>query len=328
LTVLAISLTTFNNSLNISETAALVADANENLRTGLNFLTRDLIQTGGGIPTGGVPIPSGAGSIPIARPGPPGTAYTFNVGDTLPALTPGATLGPLVAGQQTDIVTMIYQDISVLARAPVTNEPWMLNSFPLVAIAADGSRATVDPRTPITNPDSAVMAGDLIMFSNALGNTLQEVTGTDGAQIMFFDQGDPLQLNQPGAAEGNIVNLQSSPGQYPPTTATRVIMASYYIDASSAANPRLVRAINARTGLAIGMGIENFQLSYDLVDGVNNPTNVKTPVAPNSPNQIRKVNIYMLGRSEDRHRATNLFFRNSLTTQVSLRSLSFVDRYR
>jgi hypothetical protein len=47
---------------------------------------------------------------------------------------------------------------------------------------------------------------------------------------------------------------------------------------------------------------------------------------PCSPNQIRKVNIILSGRSSRAMKGTKQFFRNTLTTQVSLRSLSFVDR--
>ncbi len=317
LVILAIALTSFRDAYTISESAALLADVNENLRSGMNFLVRDLIQTGQGIPTGGVPIPSGSGAQPVRRPSPPGQAYAFPPSAVLPALTPGAALGPLVGGQPTDIVTLLYADITL-----------PLNEAPLSFIAADGSRATVDPSIPITDPGTAVRPGDLILFSNALGNALQEVTRTDGGQTMFFDAGDALNLNQPAASEGTLVQLQSAPGQYPPTTATRLVMVTYYLDATDPINPRLVRQVGAGTPLAIALGIENFQLSYDLVDGVTNPTNVKTPVDPNSPQEIRKVNVFLTARSETAHRITRQFLRNSLSTQVSLRSLSFVDRYR
>jgi hypothetical protein len=74
--------------------------------------------------------------------------------------------------------------------------------------------------------------------------------------------------------------------------------------------------------------LEDLQLAYDLVDGVTNPTNIKTPTAPNSPNQIRKVNIFLAGRSDSAMRNMDDYLQRSLSTQVSLRSLSFVDRYR
>jgi len=49
---------------------------------------------------------------------------------------------------------------------------------------------------------------------------------------------------------------------------------------------------------------------------------------PCSPNQIRKVNVFMAGRSANEFSGTRRFFRNTLNTQVSLRSLALVDRYR
>ncbi len=317
LVVLALAFTSFQNAYSISESAALMADVNENLRSAMHFLVRDLIQTGQGIPTGGIPIPSGTGAQPVRRPSPPGAAYTFSDGPVLPALTPGAGLGPTVGGWATDMVTLLYADITL-----------PLNAAPLAFVAADGSRATVDPSIPITDPDTAIRPGDLILFSNALGNALQEVTRTDGGQTMFFDTGDPLNLNQPGAGEGTLGQLQSAPGQYPPTTATRVVMVTYYLDATDPSSPRLMRQVGAGTPLAIALNIENLQLSFDLVDGVTNPTNVKTPVPPNSPQEIRKVNVFVTARSETPHRIMRQFLRNSLSTQVSLRSLSFVDRYR
>jgi hypothetical protein len=125
------------------------------------------------------------------------------------------------------------------------------------------------------------------------------------------------------------MNLQSSPGVFPPTTATRILMVSYYIDVTTDPElPRLVRRVNMGPPLAIALGVENFQVTYDLVDGVTNPTNVDTPAVGNSANQIRKANLFLAARSQDLNPATNRFFRNTLSTQVGLRSLSFVDKYK
>ena len=84
--------------------------------------------------------------------------------------------------------------------------------------------------------------------------------------------------------------------------------------------------------------VENLQITYDIADGVTNPANVRMTeadlngtgaCAPRScsPNQIRKVNLLLSGRSERPSRVSQQFFHNTLTTQVSLRSLAFVDRY-
>ena len=91
-------MTTFKNALDINDAAAQVADSNQNLRAATNLMIRDLMQAGRGIPTGGVPIPSGAGTTLLNRPGPIGAAYTFdNVNyTTLFAVVAGPGLGPTV----------------------------------------------------------------------------------------------------------------------------------------------------------------------------------------------------------------------------------------
>jgi hypothetical protein len=61
---------------------------------------------------------------------------------------------------------------------------------------------------------------------------------------------------------------------------------------------------------------------------VTNPTNIDVLPVGNSAYQIRKANLFLLARSLDVDRQTGEFFRNSMATQVGLRSLSFVDRYR
>jgi len=107
-----------------------------------------------------------------------------------------------------------------------------------------------------------------------------------------------------------------------------LLMVSYFIDnVTDPALPRLVRRVNMGNRLAIAMGVENLQLTYDIVNGGANPVNISTP-APAAVNQIRKVNLFLQARSQDVNPQTKMYFRNSMSTQVGLRSLSFVDRYR
>src|SRR5262245_30375856 len=91
LLILGGALSAFMSGMAINETAALMSDANQNLRAGTNLLVRDLLQAGRGLPIGGIPIPSGIGSTPLLRPGPIGSALTFDnvTATTLPALVPG-----------------------------------------------------------------------------------------------------------------------------------------------------------------------------------------------------------------------------------------------
>jgi hypothetical protein len=198
-------------------------------------------------------------------------------------------------------------------------------TLPEASISADGSSMTVPAGTSISGPDG-IEAGDLIFF-NGPQKAIQMVTAVAG-QTVQFGAGDDLNLNQRDATQGSIMELQVTPGTFPQVTVSRVLMISYYIDAvTDPALPRLVRQVNNGERLAIALGIENLQITFDLVDGTTNPTNVENPAAPNSPHQIRKANLFLAGRSLDVNARTRQYYRNTAATQVSMRSLAFVNRY-
>lgn len=321
LVVLSAAFSGFNSAMHLADTSRIVSENNQGLQVSMSLIVRDLMQAGQGIPLGGIPIPSGAGANPVRRPGPPGPAIFFdNTWTAIPAITTGSALGPAVpgVGVPTDIVTVLYIDRTL-----------NLGQFPLDAIAADGSTMTVNAGTNIAGADG-LRVGDLILFANASGNALQAVTAVNtGTRVVTFAAGDAFSLNDRIAPQGTILDLQSSPGVYPPTTALRVTMVSYYLDAATDPNvPRLVRQVNLGQQLAIGLGAENFQITYDLVDGVGNPANVGEPPVGNSPNQIRKANLFLSARSLENSHHTKKPVRNSLATDVGFRSLAFVDRYQ
>ena len=330
LVVIGVAATAFKNAIDASAGGALIADSNQSLRAATNLMVRDLIQAGRGIPIGGLPIPSGAGADPLNRPGPPATSYTFdNVNfTTLPAIVPGPALGPTVNGQTTDIITVLMTDPSLPELT--------LNATPAVTgqalLAADGSSLDVGGTTTwITAPATGVKAGDLIMFTNTFGNALQTVTSTDGVSVVSFAAGDAFNFNQRGATQGSITQILAVP--VPQTTAQRVLMITYYVDTTSTPGiPRLARRVNAGAGQALAGAIEDLELTYDLVDGATNPA--AQPVVPitiggvvYTPNQIRKINLHVGVRSEDRSPRTRDFVRNHLSTVVSVRSLAYVSRY-
>jgi hypothetical protein len=325
LLILSSALGLLNNSMAHSKKTTQMTDLEQNLRAGMNLVVQDFIGAGWGIPTGGIPIPSGDGSFPVHRPGPPGADLYFDL-TMIAAVNPGAGLGPGEGDQATDIVNILYADSRL-----------SLNQNTLLSIADDGSTATVNAATPISGISNPVRPGDLIAFSNALGNTVQCVTRVAG-QIMYFATGDPFNLNQRTASQGSMIQLRGDNGDgdedlhdgaFPPTTATRVWLATFYLDfTTNPLMPRLIRRMNANPGEPVALVLDNFQLTYDLVDGITNPTNIDTTTEPNSPNQIRKANIQISGRSSSKIDNSDEYMHRSLTTQISLRSLSFVDRYR
>jgi prepilin-type N-terminal cleavage/methylation domain-containing protein len=313
--VLSATMASLNTSLGLNEKAMEMVELEQNLRAGMNFMVDDFIYAGWGIPVGGIPVPSGIGAKPIVRPGPSGAFYKFDAA-TVAAVNPGPESGPTINNRATDIVNILYADHSLA-----------LDEFLLDSIGVDGSSVTVNPGTSISGLIS-IRPGDLILLSNALGSTLQYVTGVSG-QTIHFSPGDDdtMNLNQPGFP-GSVTELSDNSGNFPPTSAKRVYLITYYLELSEDDNvPRLVRRINNRPGNVVALVMVDLQLSYDLVDGATNPVNVKIPAAPNGPAQIRKVNLMMTGRTNVVMRETREYLRRTLTTQISLRSLSYIDRY-
>jgi prepilin-type N-terminal cleavage/methylation domain-containing protein len=216
-------------------------------------------------------------------------------------------------------------------------------------------------------PDD-VKVGDLIMFTKGSVSSLVYVTAVDNAQTFTFATGDPMNLNQVIAAPNDAGTVNDLAACVSPLSASgwtcnpavsgtvtnnssfisRIRMISYYIDNTlDPTTPRLIRhmnwgdpavAVNQR-GRTVAFAIENLQFTYDMVDSVTNFANVRmvdadltasgacSPAAC-SANQIRKVNVFLSARSQQRFAGTARFVRNSLNTQVSLRSLALVDRYR
>jgi prepilin-type N-terminal cleavage/methylation domain-containing protein len=325
------TLSVFDSATRANEAGTQLANMNQNLRVGMNLMVRDFLQTGQGIPTGGVPIPNGVGAGAINRPNPPNWAALAFPGTytTLPAVATGPGLGPSNAstlGVATDIVSVLYGD----ATLPLVSTNAPPNSQ-FVSISANGSQITVDASNPISGVgvNNPVVPGDLIMVTSPSGSRMQAVTDVRG-QVITFNAGDLFNLNQRGAPNGSILDLQIG-GVFPANTFTaiRVNMFSYYLDTTARARiPRLMRRYNFQAARSVSEVIENLQLSFDYVNGTTNPTDQKTIPAGLTENQIRKVNLFMSGRSDQVYSVNQQYFRNSLETQVSLRSLSFINQYK
>jgi hypothetical protein len=331
LVVLALAVSTFSEAKNATELSENVVETQQNLRAGLNFMVRDIVQTGAEIPTGGVPIPSGGGTIPVTRPGPGGLTFDINADTVLHAITPGPSLGPAVNGVPTDIVSVLYVDPTI-----------DFNSVPLKALDSQGRRAEVwlpnearPPGSPtggtdISGASNGIQVGDLIMLDNGLGTALQSVTGVNGQEIRF-DPNDIFNLNQ-GGQPGSISAIASdfANSVFPPTTIKRLRLVTFFLEVppGNPNAPWLMRQDGLAQARPIALVVDNLQMTYDLVDGVANPTNQDTPILPNTPAQIRKVNLFLAARSEAPSMVHRRTFRTNLSTQISLRSLAYVDRYQ
>jgi len=338
LVVIGTAMTTFKDALGMTNVASNLADASQNLRGGTNLLVRDLSEAGRGIPTGGIPIPNGAGVGPLNRPSPPGLAYTFDNTNltTLTAIVTGGSKGPVVDGRATDMVTILTIDpiLDTALNGALQVQPF--NTVGAVPkLAADGSSLTVTANEQpwvAGNPADArpaIAKGNLLMFIDVSGNAaIQTVTRVDPTTVYFDSNADdPFSFNQRNATAGSITQIL---GQT--LTVQRVIMYTYYVDPTGGV-PRLMRQYNNGTPQALAGVVEDLELSYDLVDGSVNPTAKRDlPLLLNgvtySPNQIRKANIHVGVRSETMSMRTKDYLRTHMSTVVSLRNLAFVDRYK
>ena len=377
LIIMGSTLGAMNNAIRAGEVATLTTNMNQGLRTAMDIMVRDMLQVGQGLPSGRtVDIPNGTGSAEIWVPAGPNvlnsaprtmpqvwtattvgttTTYAWKAAEEITAIIPGPGAGPTINGVPTDEITMVLADGAFLST---------ISDYDVNLTALDATRMVVDPLVDISNGGADDLhVGDLIMLQKTTSTTLVQITraplSTDtgtAAQTVYFDTPDSLNLNQTVGANGTLTkhiaiapvdSVADATTGFVPSTATRIRLISYYLDATDPARPRLVRRINNghptaynnTLGTAVAFDIENLQITYDLVDGVTNPSGIKMNAADRSTggacgtkacsaNQIRKINVTITGRSRTRMTQTRQFFRNTLTTQVSLRSMSFMDRYR
>lgn len=348
-----------------TQIVASQANTQDNLRAGMHFIVRDLTQAGEGIPQGGISIPNNGIVSNINRPG---TAITFPTNYVaLPPIVPGSQIGQLatsvnpstnavLTGIATDVINVMYADNTLVDGTALQHAT---NTYPVFqanppgpacngVISPTGAFVTLDANC-FTMPGAAqpISVGNLIMFHNANGTALEYVTGVNG-QTINFAGGDPAGLNQTGKASGTVSNLQNAGGGFPPTTVTRVWMVSYYIDtATNPAKPQLIRQVNypnypagnaaANPPTVVADVIENLGFSYNITASVDpvgtyplGAGNAPTPILPDTPTQIRAVNVFLAGRSEYTYSygKTPQYMRNNLTTQVCPRSLSFTNLFQ
>ena len=349
----------FRNSIKANSNITQTSDMSDNMRAGLNLIVQDLIQTGTGIPTGGISIPNtpnAAGCNTGARVNRPPAVLglTFNGPNAanlgcnviLPAIEPGNGLGPTVtspdgtSGPATDVLTFMYADNTLSMDAKPINGA----GCPGGSITATGSSITFDPAcVTIGAAGIPVNPGDLLMIYNANNpnGILQMVTGVAG-QTLNFAAGDAFNLNGRSNTEaaGTIKQLQNLTGgvpngTYPATSCTRIWMITYFLDATvDPRHPRLMRAVNFNAPQPVAESFENLQFTFNLADGTT-PAPVNQPAVPTVPgpsgdneNQIRSVNIYLGARTNSTAALSGSYSRTNLATQVALRSMAYFNTYK
>ncbi|MGZ4730528.1 MAG: PilW family protein [Terriglobales bacterium] len=339
LIVLAATTQLFKNGMDATRLVTQSSEMQQSVRATLNLIAKDVSMAGSGLPSGGLSLPAGAGSTASFFAVDPTQAWLANngyPGKFMYGIVPGAGNGIEIGGPATiaatgtasDAITVVYADYAFPLNQYTTAIP---PANPL------GDKVTFTPPVPapagfpaIQSP-TGIQVGDLILFSNNLGSAVGEVTGiTPGAgpsTDISFVNGDPLTINQTGAASGNIRSIIGGGT----TIGTRIWAVTYFIEVPAAATsqpPRLMRQVNGQRPAPVADNIINLKVTYDVCNGANGPncSGVANPLlAPFSPSQINKVNIQVMGQTLNSY--GNKSRSTVLTTSVSTRSLSFKDRY-
>jgi prepilin-type N-terminal cleavage/methylation domain-containing protein len=204
LIVVAAVMSALNDATHATEMVSLMADTQENLRAGMNYMVRDLQQAGNGIPQAGITIPNSGGASPTSSTTRPPTGFgSFPTSwVVLPAITAGYRAGATTttSGVATDMVTVLYADTSLvdangnwLNKYPIRGTGGTAgcasgNSNPQGTIVASGTGGTAPVTITfdtscmiINNGNTGIQPGDLIMLQNNNTTGSLSQTSSDAA---------------------------------------------------------------------------------------------------------------------------------------------------
>ncbi|MEZ5283736.1 MAG: prepilin-type N-terminal cleavage/methylation domain-containing protein [Vicinamibacterales bacterium] len=284
---------------------------------------------------------------------------------SLPAVSVGPDIGPPIDGQCTDVITIFAADnmfgqvpiaaIAANGTTAVIHDSVDISDDPDV----EGDNLRPGDLLMLTKNNESV----LMQVTAVSGQTVTFGTG-DADDPLHLNQ---FRADVNDDTFRGTINRYVAAAPSDPTTpqadandptgqrqgaslATRIRLISYFVDTSGQV-PRLMRSIGGADPNAVAIGVERFRVSYDLADQAGNPTNVRmtnadlngTGACPDDPttldevegcseNQIRKVNVVLSMKVENDNASAQLKHgqqaRSTLYSQVSLRSLAFVDRYQ
>jgi len=301
----------FRQGVNMNSVATQRAEMQQNARVALNLMAQDFSIASTGFADGGIQLPTGTGSTDPKRGCSASSCGTwaYLTDDRMYAITPGDGIGPTIGGAATDMVTLVYRDPDLTT----------LSAAPLASVNTAGTQITTQ-----AGGAANIQANDVLMLCNSLGCAAGVVTTVNsGANQIDFADGDSLSYNQSTISVGSIASISNS-GIFPPTTAYRIFVISYFIESSTM---RLMRQVSAHPPVPVAEVVENLQITYDTFDDATLAATSDLPAAGGVPNQIRKVNVSINVRAPRREAHTGEYDRFSARTSVSVRNLSFNDRY-
>jgi Tfp pilus assembly protein PilW len=319
--------------------------------------------TGSPSPTPSIKLPNPA--YPAASPWTNWTTFPTPAANNplyWPVITAGNAQGPTQGSGanaiSTDIVTIISVDqsgdqASKFNQTVVTGSP---------TVSSTQAQITVS-----TTAAGYVSPGQLIMLTNVNGSCLLAVSSvsTTSGNITFTHgdtTNDVLGVNQfsilstgavafavtSGPASGTISFLQSGTTSngtttysWPAITAYPISMVTYYLD-NSKPPTKLMKLVTSPpatlppTPQPVALGINVMTLQYSLypfatLNGAqSDPTENPWPTTAdptNSPKNIRKVVLTMIGETDHQNFANSQWYSKSITNAVTVQNLDYTNKY-
>lgn len=309
------------------------AETQQNMRAAIDLIVKDVSLAGAGLPTGGVQLPVGI----VSKYGCDQTLTCYVPNDSYPTgnfmygIIPGFSDGvessaiiPAAPTAVNDSITIVYADYNFPLWEYDLNFVSGSNGGE-VSAAVDAQYTATPP--PAINAAGGIQVGDLIMVNGAGGLTaMGEVTKINSTNIWFANV-DPLNINDSSAASGNLNAIQTVVGTGTSVTGYRLYAVTYYLMVPGGfQTPRLMRQVNGLTPVPVADDIINLQFTYDVYNSSVTPAtldpNQANPIgAGESPNNIQKVNILIIGESINNwgNKSQSL----SLATSVSAGNMTY-----
>ena len=351
-----VMMTLFENGMVTAQKVTQRAEVQQNLRAGIQLMTKDISLAGAGLPSGGLQLSSGGLSKFACNQA--GTCYLTS--DTYPnsssgtanymyAIEPGYGTG--VQGGATitaapsatnSSITVAYCDYNFLLEPGNFTFAFPNSTTASVTVVNAG----VTPNSILA--PGGLNVGDLLLFivatpgngSSATGTSMvqnaavvAEITGlpAGGASIDFV-AADPLNFNFTSGTNNLAAVAAAAGGAGAQVSVCRLEVVSYFIQVpptgGTVQTPRLMRQVNGLTAVPVADNIINLQFTYDVINTVAGTmsANQQNPIAAGlSPSLIQKVNIWIMGAAltPEGNRSQGLY----LATSVATRNMSFCNSF-
>lgn len=331
----------FKTGMNSAMLVTQRAETQQNMRAAMDLMVKDISMAGAGMPSGGIQLPTG-GTATLSKYGcdQTGACHVPNgtySGNLMYYIDPGyldgveasATIAAAPPPAVNDSITVAYADFNPNCPLWSYNVTFTAGSNPLTATFTPPVGVTL----PAINANGCEQKGDLLMISGGSYTAVGEITqisSASGTGTVQFANADPLNINQSGNASttGNMQAVATALGASA-GVAYRIFVVSYYLSVPAAAGqtPRLMRQVNGLTPAPVSDDIINLQFAYDNYNASTNALDANQPNplgAGESPNNIQKVNILLMGQSiTNDGNSQNLY----LATDVSASNMAYSNPY-